>query len=551
MRKYVKEYKWSNIGAMLRNLRLDPEICTEDFHDRTVVISGATSGIGYATAHKYASHGADIVSVSRDEVRSQRLCESLSAQYGVDCIYLIADFAKLADVHRVGKQVSALDRRIDVLIHNAGVFLTKKALTVDGHEMVFQVDYLGSFILNHYLREKLVGQGGGRIIFVNSEAYRFAVWGLHLDDLLWENHRYSGSRSYGAAKLAQLLSMIVLDEILAGTGVTIENKTVVVVGAGMAGLTASAYLAREGYRVLLLDKNDRVGGLVNTFDRDGFSFDAGPRAFVNSGIVKPILKDLGISLDTVDNRVSIGIQDQLVYVESMDSVGDYERMLRALYPNRVRDITKIVSMITKLSAYTEVLYGFDNPSFGNVMSDKKYVIRELLPWTIKFLRALRKMNHYAEPIEDFLARLTDSQSLIDISTQHFFKGTPTYFALGYFYGYLDYFYPKGGTGAVVSLLEEKLLSSGVELALNRQVVEVAPAASEVTDSEGKRYHYDHLIWAADLKTLYRSLNTAGLDQETIAKNRVPDATDSLRQRRRVQLHRVHWPLIARLRTSKQ
>ena len=106
---------------------------------------------------------------------------------------------------------------------------------------------------------------------------------------------------------------------------TTENKTVVVVGAGMAGLTASAYLAREGYRVLLLDKNDRVGGLVNTFDRDGFSFDAGPRAFVNSGIVKPILKDLGISLDTVDNRVSIGIEDQLVYVESMDSVGDYER----------------------------------------------------------------------------------------------------------------------------------------------------------------------------------------------------------------------------------
>ena len=104
---------------------------------------------------------------------------------------------------------------------------------------------------------------------------------------------------------------------------TTDNKTIVVVGAGMAGLTASAYLAREGYRVLLLDKNDRVGGLVGTFDRDGFSFDAGPRAFVNSGIVKPILKDLGISLDTFDNRVSIGIEDQLVYVESMDSVGDY------------------------------------------------------------------------------------------------------------------------------------------------------------------------------------------------------------------------------------
>ena len=66
-----------------------------------------------------------------------------------------------------------------------------------------------------------------------------------------------------------------------------ENK-VVIVGAGMAGLTAAAYLTRENYNVLLVDKNERVGGLVGTFESNGFSFDSGPRAFVNSGIVKPI-----------------------------------------------------------------------------------------------------------------------------------------------------------------------------------------------------------------------------------------------------------------------
>ena len=73
-----------------------------------------------------------------------------------------------------------------------------------------------------------------------------------------------------------------------------KNNGIVIVGAGMAGLTAAAYLARENYSVLLVDKNNRCGGLVNTFDYDGFSFDSGPRAFVNSGIVKPILKNLGI-----------------------------------------------------------------------------------------------------------------------------------------------------------------------------------------------------------------------------------------------------------------
>ena len=117
------------------------------------------------------------------------------------------------------------------------------------------------------------------------------------------------------------------------------------------------------------------------------------------------------------------------------------------------------------------------------------------------------------PMEDFLKRLTDSQSLIDILTQHFFRETPTYFALGYFYVYLDYFYPKGGTATLSNLLEEEVLVCGGEIKLNRLIVEVDPSESKVTDSEGNTYHYDHLIWAADLKTLYRNLNLVGLDEK--------------------------------------
>ena len=64
MKKYFKEYKWSNIFAMLRNQKLDPAICTDDFNNRLVVITGATSGIGCVTAKKYASHGADILRIS-------------------------------------------------------------------------------------------------------------------------------------------------------------------------------------------------------------------------------------------------------------------------------------------------------------------------------------------------------------------------------------------------------------------------------------------------------------------------------------------------------
>jgi retinol dehydrogenase 13 len=222
LEKYLKEYKWSNIFAMLRNQYLDPEICTDHFNNRLVVITGATSGIGIETAKKYASHGADILCINRHEKKSKELCETLNSQYGVHCTFLIADFSKLSDVHIVAKQLAAVDRNIDVLIHNAGVFVTQKTLTSDNLELVFQTNYLSSFILNHYMKEKFKYQKSGRIIFVNSEAHRFAVWGIHVDDLTWDKHSYSGLKSYGAAKTAQLLSMIKLTECFTDTRVTVN-----------------------------------------------------------------------------------------------------------------------------------------------------------------------------------------------------------------------------------------------------------------------------------------------------------------------------------------
>jgi retinol dehydrogenase-13 len=220
--KYFKEYQWSNIFAMIRNNRSSPKICTEDFKQKLVVITGATSGIGYFTARKYASKGANLLCINRNQSKSEALRHEIESEFGVRCEYKIADLSNLQEVHHVADDLSKLNTQIDVLIHNAGVYLTKRELTPDGLEKVFMVQYLSSFIINYKLKDKLKAQEKARIIMVNSEGHRFAAWGLKIDDLNWERHRYSGLKSYGSAKLAQLLSMLVFDEHFHNTGVSIN-----------------------------------------------------------------------------------------------------------------------------------------------------------------------------------------------------------------------------------------------------------------------------------------------------------------------------------------
>ncbi len=222
-RQYIREYKWSNIWAMIRNNGRDPKICTDDFRGKLVAITGATSGIGYAAARKFASQGANILCVNRNPEKSELLRRELETQYGVSCEYLLADLSELSAVFRVADELARHESPIDVLIHNAGVYLTKRELTSDGLEKVLAVHYLAPFVINYLLQDKLKAQGQARIIMVGSEGHRFAAWGLRLDDLNWSKRRYTGLGSYGSAKTAQLLSMLCFDQRWQGSGVTLNT----------------------------------------------------------------------------------------------------------------------------------------------------------------------------------------------------------------------------------------------------------------------------------------------------------------------------------------
>lgn len=277
----------------------------------------------------------------------------------------------------------------------------------------------------------------------------------------------------------------------------------IVVGGGISGLTAAAYLAKAGLRPLLLEKNEKTGGLVNTFEREGFCFDGGARALANSGIILPMFRNLGIELPICENKVTIAIENERVRLDSIESLEDYGKMLEHIFPELKEDIARIIHVTAELTEDFRVIYGIDNPLFRDDFKNLEYLKSTLLPWLGDYRKSLKRMKKLQEPIEVFLARLTDSQALIDMVAQHFFAGTPAFFALSYFGLYLDYFYPKGGMGKAAEALTNYITEHGGELRTGTEAAELFCKKHLLLTADGERFRYKHLIWAADQATLYR------------------------------------------------
>jgi len=217
--RYLKEYRTADFQQLVRNQRTPHERTTTSLVGQTVVIAGATSGVGLAAAQEVARYGGRLALVARNEAKVRAVRAQLERDFGAEVSVFVADFARLAEVHRVAKQLLESLERIDVLINSAGVHCTRRQLTDDGHELVLGVNHLASFVLTHRLLPRMRRAGAGRVIQVNSQGHRFG--GLNLADLDWRRRFYVGVLAYGASKTAQLLSVWEFADRLEGSGVTI------------------------------------------------------------------------------------------------------------------------------------------------------------------------------------------------------------------------------------------------------------------------------------------------------------------------------------------
>jgi NAD(P)-dependent dehydrogenase (short-subunit alcohol dehydrogenase family) len=210
---------------------------------KTVVVTGANSGIGKETARGLARQGANVVLVCRNAQRGRACLTELSQEFPEKFELIIADLSELKEVERLAGILLERYPKIDVLLHNAGVFYEKDTRTSDKIEMTLAVNHVSVFHLTNLLVEHLKKSSPSRIVIVSSALHKKGKGHFWKEGL-----RYNGMKAYNESKLLNLLFMKVLSKKLSGTNVTINCVHPGVVATNIVG--NSGLLFRMGSKFI-------------------------------------------------------------------------------------------------------------------------------------------------------------------------------------------------------------------------------------------------------------------------------------------------------------
>lgn len=188
---------------------------------KVCIVTGSNTGIGKETARGLAQRGATVVMACRDVAKAGAARDDIAATTGRTDVEVEAlDLGSTASIRAFAERFKAKHARLDVLVNNAGVWLTSRATTAEGFESTFGVNHLGTFLLTQELLPLLKASAPSRVVVLSSALHYNGkmVW----DDLQYERRKFSGPGAYNQSKLANVLFTIALAKRLEGTGVTVN-----------------------------------------------------------------------------------------------------------------------------------------------------------------------------------------------------------------------------------------------------------------------------------------------------------------------------------------
>ena len=289
---------------------------------------------------------------------------------------------------------------------------------------------------------------------------------------------------------------------------------VVVIGAGIAGLTAAAYLARGGARVVVCEQDDRAGGYFYSFRREGYLFDAGIKAIENAGIMRPTLAQLGL-LDKVNllrSPIALITETDVQPIRSPEDITAYFNSVMAWFPDQREGLTRILRDVQSIATALGALVGMSSASFAATPAEGRKASGGFGRIAGALARVPAIMSLTRGTLRGYLEQRLSNPRVVNLLCDVFPDGTTPFFGLAYYSMFLDYYYPQGGMQRVPDVLAAAIREWGGEVRTRSEVLHIGMAsgrATGVTLADGTEIHAGYVISCGDARRAFTQLLPEG------------------------------------------
>ncbi|NLG27762.1 MAG: NAD(P)/FAD-dependent oxidoreductase [Chloroflexi bacterium] len=286
-----------------------------------------------------------------------------------------------------------------------------------------------------------------------------------------------------------------------------------IVGAGIAGLTAAATLARGGARVAVCEQAERTGGLLNSFRRQGYLFDGGIKALENAGLILPTLEQLGVldEVRLVKSPIALLTQQHVQPIRTQADLEAYFAHLAGLFPDEHAGLQTIRADALRIFQLLGALLRFPN-LFARDSAERVTPGEWFKGHGRALSRAPRTLGLLKRTLRAYCEEHVQDAALVNLLCDVFPEGTTAFFGLGYFGIFLDYYYPADGMQAIPRALTDAILAAEGEVftgALVERITLDNGRATGVHLADGRELRAGYIVSAGDARRLCTRLLPAG------------------------------------------
>ena len=285
----------------------------------------------------------------------------------------------------------------------------------------------------------------------------------------------------------------------------------IIVGTGIGGLTAGAYLARKGRKVLLCEQHTKPGGCFNSFKYKGYTFDGGIQGSESAGMLLPMLEQLGIRdrIKLTTGKASVATPDVFVKYSNYKELAGFFTELEKYYPDDKKGLEIIRKEIIRLGRTMYYILQAPNPLFQKSIF---HFFFKCMIWFFRYGRCFLDFPHFFNlmnvPVEDYLLPKMKNPGPVKLLVQALYNGSSASFAIPFLDFFSEYYYPRGGVQVLPDLIADYITENGGEIKYKTLVNEIMikdVRAYGIKTDKGETFTAPFIISNGDHRRLFTKM----------------------------------------------